>query len=439
MTTLSYVNISLSGFCIAISLIVLLCSLTDYVKRSKLNRLFTALIIFNIGIILSDIVAYLVEGNTELYAYFIIRVANFLHYAFGALILGTTTFYILAYLETKRKVPRFLKDIVISLSALALILTVVSQFTGLYYYIDDNNVYHRGDVFWLSQVIPLSGIVLNICIVLYYRKAFERKFLFFFLSYMFLPMSAVSLALTFYGITFINIATTLAVLVLYIGVQIDHTYDMAMRLKMMDNQLERQGEHYKMLQSHMDEVKKARHDLRHHLSVFRAFVDTGETEKLVNYIDEYRESLPDDSVITYCENYAINSVLTYYLGIAKKNNIKVDAHTNLPEKLSINDTDLCIIFGNCVENAIEACRKVEKDRFINIKSMIIGDMLTIIIDNNYNGKLIKKGDSFISEKDGGGTGVSSVKSIVRKHNGEFKFESKNNVFQVSLMLQVTPL
>jgi len=440
MTTIGYVSTSLSALCILLSLVVFFCALTDYDKRSKINRIFRIVVLFNIGITVSDVAAYLIEGQTGQYAFYIVRAANFLHYAFGALLLGAMSFYILTYLGTKIRVPRLLKDIIVSISALAILMTIASQFSGLYYYIDENNVYHRGNVFWLSQILPMAGMLFNMGVVLFYRKSFEKKFMFFFLAYMILPMAALTLALFIYGITFINIATSLSVFVLYIGVQIDHTHNIVVKLKLLDNQLELQGMHYKLLQSHIDEVRKARHDLRHHLSAIQAFIDTGESDRLAEYIDEYKATLPDDSVITFCDNYAINSVLQYYIGMAKNEGIKVNVHVELPEKLSIRDSDLCIIFGNCVENALEACRRFEGDRFINVKSMIVGNMLTIVIDNSFDGDLKKKGDGYISRKDGSlGIGVSSVKTVIRKHNGEARFEAKNNVFHASMMLNIKPL
>jgi len=415
-----------------------MCVLSDYDKRSRINRIFRITILFNIGITVSDIVAYFVDGSTEPYAYYLVRLTNFLHYAFGALLLAAMTFYILAYLGTKTKVPRTLKDIVLSLCVLSMILTIVSHFTGLYYYIDENNVYHRGTAFWLSQVLPMVGMFFNIGVVLFYRKRFEKKFLFFFLSFMIFPMTALCLALVFYGITFINIASSLSLLLLYIGVQIDHTHNMMNRLKLMDNLLDMQGGYYDSLRSHFDEIKKARHDIRHHLSVIQSFVETGEDERLVEYIKDYSATLPDDFVFVYCDNYAINSVLLYYANMAKNEGIDVTINVELHDKFNISDTDLCIIFGNCIENALEACRKVEGEKFINIKSMITGNILTIVVDNSFNGELKRKGDGFLSsKKSGGGVGVPSVKTIVRKYNGDARFEAKGDIFQASLLLQLS--
>jgi len=436
MAVSSYVSIALSILCIVISLIVLICLLLERDRRSNLTRFFGYLIISNIGIIASDVVAYIVDGKTGLFAFYAVRVSNFLHYSFGALILATMTFYILAHLDLKVRIPQRLRDAVLSLCALSLILTVVSQFSGIYYYIDEFNVYHRGDVFWLSQILPMVGMLMNMVIVLYYRKVFERKFLVFFLAYMILPMSALCLALIYYGITFINIATTLSALILYIGVQTEHTRNMSLRIRDMDIQQELQGEHYKMLRNHIDETRRARHDLRHHLSVFLSFIDKGETGKLVDYINEYQASLPEDTGITFCENYAVNSILSYYVGIAKKEGINVTVHTELPEKTGVSDTDLCIVFGNCVENAIEACRNVTENRFITINSETIGDMLSVTVDNSFDGELTKKGDVFLSRKHDGGIGISSVRIVAHKYNGEARFKVSGNVFQASVLLLI---
>ncbi|MCL2628368.1 MAG: GHKL domain-containing protein [Oscillospiraceae bacterium] len=436
MVLSNYISISLSSFCIVILLLVYACVLIEHDKGTKMIRLFMSYIMCSLGLVVFDIVAYLTGGNPEPYAYYLVRISNFLHYAFGPLALTAFTFYMFAYLEVKTKVPQSLKAAMLSMCAFSLVLTVISQFTGIYYTIDENNIYHRGEIFWLSQLLPLAGLIMNMGIVVYYRKIFERKFLIFSLAYMVLPVMALCMAMLYYGVTFINIATTLSVLVLYIGVQIEHSQSKTIRIKEMDNQLELQREYYLMLQTHIDETKKARHDLRHHLSVFQSFADTGETEKLAGYINEYEASLPDDTGLAFCENYAVSSILRYYVDIAKREGISVEVHTELPEKTSVGDTDLCIVFGNCIENAIEAARKVTGKKFIKVNSMIIGDMLAIVIDNSFAGDIIKKGDTFASSKRGGGIGVSSVKAVARRYNGETKFEAKDNVFQASVMLPV---
>ena len=204
-----------------------------------------------------------------------------------------------------------------------------------------------------------------------------------------------------------------------------------------NQQIALQGEHYKMLRTHIDDTKRARHDLRQHLSAFKSYIETGETEKLEAYINEYSSSLPDDTEITFCENYAVNSILRHYIGIAKSEGIKVDVHTELPENAGVNDSDLCIIFGNCLENAIEACRWIEDtEKFINISSKTIGSMLAVTIDNSFDGVIKQDNGIYLSRKrDGEGIGIASVKAVALKYGIEACFEIDGNVFRAEIMLR----
>jgi hypothetical protein len=217
----------------------------------------------------------------------------------------------------------------------------------------------------------------------------------------------------------------------------DKNAKVTQKMMMTEQQLELQGEQYKMLQTHITETKRVQHDLRHHLSVFKSHIDSGETGKLAEYVNEYRASLPDETEFAFCDNYAVNSILRYYIGIARNEGIQVETRLELPEKTGVSDSDLCIIFGNCIENAIEACRKTDGDRFIRINSRITGKMLVIIFVNSFNGVLKKEGNVFLlSKHNGEGVGISSVTAVARKYGEEAQFKVKENVFQASVMLRI---
>ena len=441
MVLVNYISVALSSFCIIILLLVFTCLMAGRDRFSKLNRIFSTLVICIIVLISSDIVAWLMTGNTQIYAFYLIRAANFLHYAFGTLSLAAMTLYIFAYLELKTNIPANLRIAALSLCALSLILTIISQFNGMYYTIDEFSTYHRGELFWLSQILPMAGMLINMGIVLFYRKVFENKFLFLSLAYIIVPISALCISLLYYGITFINITSTLSMLILYISIQIEHSHNMSSHIKIMNNQLVLQEDHYKAIQSYIVETKRAEHDLRQHLSVIQSFNAARDNENLDVYLSKYIESLPGNTEITYCENFAVNSILLYYAGIAKKDGIQVVIDVEVPKDTGIHDSDLCIIFGNCIENAIEACRRVvpEKsngDRFIKVRSKMKGKMLTIVFANSLFGDIKKEGDNYLSLKhEGEGIGISSVKAVVEKYGQTVKFETDDSEFHVTIILR----
>jgi sensor histidine kinase regulating citrate/malate metabolism len=110
----------------------------------------------------------------------------------------------------------------------------------------------------------------------------------------------------------------------------------------------------------------------------------------------------------------------------------------LPKIINISDTDLCIIFGNCIENAIEACRRIKSEKFIKIKSKTINKILSITIDNSFDGSIKKAAGNYLSlKREGEGIGISSVKSVVRKYGESAQFDVKGNIFQVAIILPLS--
>ena len=91
-----------------------------------------------------------------------------------------------------------------------------------------------------------------------------------------------------------------------------------------------------------------------------------------------------------------------------------------------------------LENAIEACLKIDKDkRFIKISSDVNYDMLVITMDNSYDGNFVSVDGRFLSTKrEDFGIGLSSIQSVARKYHGDTKFEDKDGHFQSSVYLRI---
>ena len=210
-------------------------------------------------------------------------------------------------------------------------------------------------------------------------------------------------------------------------------------IKHKKNQLNMQKEQYLLIASNIEETKKARHDLRHHISLLQSFLNDKEYEKLKNYIDTYENSLPIDNDIILCENYVVNAILCHYVTLAKKENIAVDVNLRIPADTFITDLDFCIILGNCLENAIEACMKITKgEKFISVKSQMTNYMIGLTIDNSFSGEILKENNDFISTKKSKdhGIGISSIHAVASKYDGtaKFEFDALNNIFKASILL-----
>ena len=211
-------------------------------------------------------------------------------------------------------------------------------------------------------------------------------------------------------------------------------------IKYKKNQLNMQKEQYLIISHNIEETKKARHDLRHHICLIQTFLKDKEYEKLKDYIAIYENSLPIDNDIILCENYVINAILCHYISLAKNENIAIDVDLRIPTDTFIADLDFCIILGNCLENAIEGCKKITAGKkFISVKSQMTNYMIGFTIDNSFSGEIIKENNDFISTKKSKkhGIGISSVQAVASKYDGTVKFEvdTLNNIFKASILLK----
>ena len=91
----------------------------------------------------------------------------------------------------------------------------------------------------------------------------------------------------------------------------------------------------------------------------------------------------------FCENQAVDSVFGYYSALAKRENIPFHALVSLPADLSIDEIDLCLVFSNLLENALQASVKTEPARRkINVEVYPHHNHLLLIhVENTFDGKI----------------------------------------------------
>ena len=130
------------------------------------------------------------------------------------------------------------------------------------------------------------------------------------------------------------------------------------QMKAYSNELSLRSENEK-------KIKALRHDMRHHLNEISLIVESGDKNRLNEYLTNISDTIIETKPFADCGNPAIDSILNYLLGQARTSGIKTNLHIMVPENLSISEFDMNIILGNLLENAIEACQKVS-DPWIDI-------------------------------------------------------------------------
>ncbi|MCI8297797.1 MAG: GHKL domain-containing protein [Lachnospiraceae bacterium] len=198
-----------------------------------------------------------------------------------------------------------------------------------------------------------------------------------------------------------------------------------------------QQQQYTRLQKQIEETRLARHDLRQHLNLIQTYLDIGDDATLRDYIRKYGQKLPLNAEKTYCQNYAVDAVVRYYAAKAEEAQIRFDAHIHLPEHLAVDEPDICILFGNLLENALEPCLQLpEGTPFIRIHAQIAGQRaISITVDNTSQEHPVRKKGQLLSTKHPGtGVGTLSICSIAERYHGVTEFQWQDGVFYASVFL-----
>ena len=195
-------------------------------------------------------------------------------------------------------------------------------------------------------------------------------------------------------------------------------------------------QHDQLLQ-YNEEVKTARHDLRQHLNVIWTYLEEDDIDGLKEYLTAYERKLPPDIRRTFTKNFALNVVCTHYAEEARKYEIDYDVELDMPERLPVNEPEVCALLGNLLENAVEACREVRHSApFIRVPGAWEDDHLVFAVDNSCETEPAwNDGRLLSSKREGGfGTGSRSVLRTAERSGGTAKFTYQDGVFYASIFL-----
>lgn len=242
-----------------------------------------------------------------------------------------------------------------------------------------------------------------------------------------------------YNVIFLFIINFGALLIYYIMLKMDG--QLAKNLQLEEEQHYRDLEivAFQALQERMDETRRMRHDLRHHIHMVNYYLEEKQYDKLQEYVNTYRDSIPDGERIRFCENRMINNILFYFASQAKEHQIDFSVQLAIPDDLHVNDHDISVLLGNLLENATDACiEQQNSERRIIIKGKGDVHSLVFTIDNTCENEIKKdkKGEFLTTKPNGNGIGVNSAKKIVERYNGFFSADKKGNMFCVSFMLNL---
>ena len=138
----------------------------------------------------TDALSWYFRVEADETAYYMVRISNFSVFCINYIFMSFFATYVwLTVSKHQHRKPAALRA-VYALSVIGILLLIITQFTGLFYYFDDHNLYHRGNFYLLSQAIAVLGIALCLFMLISYRKNLDRIIFLSMMSFFVLPVLA---------------------------------------------------------------------------------------------------------------------------------------------------------------------------------------------------------------------------------------------------------
>lgn len=203
--------------------------------------------------------------------------------------------------------------------------------------------------------------------------------------------------------------------------------------------------YYESMEQQHFAIRRLKHDLANHLSAVMAMPEQQR--------ESYIRRLSEDSAVTrplqYCGDTTVNAVLSVKEEQMKRYHIRLEAEIDIARELPFEKPDICALFANALDNAAEACRKMEEDkRKVLLKSKAQKGLFCLEVRNpavsgarDSAGKAVSRvwqDGSFPqtskTDKENHGIGLRSMKGIVERYHGSMDVKVREDVFEVFLYI-----
>lgn len=195
--------------------------------------------------------------------------------------------------------------------------------------------------------------------------------------------------------------------------------------------------HYDEVENIYRQMRGWRHDYHNHIQTMKAHLALRQLQELHDYLGKLDDDLTSVDTLLKTGNVMMDAILNSKLSLAHAYRIHVNAKAVVPSQVSISEIDLCVIIGNLLDNAMEACMKQEREaeRFIRVYIGVLKQQLYISVSNSAGSEVTRSGRTYLTTKGGShGFGLMRVDKIAGKYGGYVNRQHEPGVFATEIML-----
>lgn len=212
---------------------------------------------------------------------------------------------------------------------------------------------------------------------------------------------------------------------LYAYQHICHGFQTQAALRSLEQATQAQKNYIAEAQRRYEQTKAFRHDIANHLSVLDGLLNSKKLDESKAYLQKLKMASTSLSFPYQTGNPVVDILLSEKLGLAKE--IMAEITLLLPRPCGIDDFDLCVIFANALDNAINACQSAKGTKLIRIYGERQSDFYMLAFENTCSDEPLPPA----------GTGLSNIKSVAEKYHGATLTEKVGQRFSLNVLLNIS--
>ncbi|MGN0353209.1 MAG: sensor histidine kinase [Roseburia sp.] len=208
-----------------------------------------------------------------------------------------------------------------------------------------------------------------------------------------------------------------------------------------ESYLNAEVKHFEVYQKAQTETRRVRHDMRNHMQAMLYLVKEEKYEELRMYMEELSSSIEQIDMELHCGNLLADAICNEKNQLARLKGIPFEIEGRMPEKLKIQPVDICTIFANALDNAIEALENEKlKNRWIKLAISCQGEILFLRFTNPVFQTKLEHfyGNTSKQDKKNHGFGLQNIRISAEKYQGEVNAtvceEKGEDIFSLEIML-----
>jgi len=202
---------------------------------------------------------------------------------------------------------------------------------------------------------------------------------------------------------------------------------------------EKQIEYYKELCQRHSEIHTLSHDMKQYMSGLWGFIQEGNLEEIGRCVKNILTNLKSADHSFDTGHPALDAIIRFKKQSMDGLNIRFDSLVSLPEQLSVDVLDLCVILGNGLDNAIEACAKLPEGQEGTIRLAVKGQSkyISIGIENPTDQPELSEKTTKTTKQNSfyHGLGLKSIQTIADKYDGSMRASINDHVFKLAVLVK----